>query len=171
MDNLRNQILVGQTKAVREFRHIHVSATLANLAILVHRCVEPHRGRDAIACGSLGTSSGAPLPESPSPAAHAALLLSHVYALLKLPNPTLHYFAQSEPFFLQRGCEPWEKACAVAVKASVAAAVGQTEAHASSYREAERLIGALPDPQDREILHATLRVVPQPRPGGVTSTR
>jgi len=54
--------------------------------------------------------------------AHAAQLLAHVYALLKLPNPALHYFAQAEPFFLDRDCEPWEKACAYAVKASVAAA-------------------------------------------------
>ena len=64
-----------------------------------------------------------------------------------------------------RGCEPWEKACAFAVKASVAAASGQPEVHASSYSEAARLIAALPDPEDREILYATLRVVP--KPGGV----
>ena len=94
--------------------------------------------------------------------AHAAQLLAHVYALLKLPNPALHYFAQAEPFFLDRDCEPWEKACAYAVKASVAAAAGHAEAHATSYREAERLIAALPDPEDREILDATFRVIPKP---------
>ena len=97
--------------------------------------------------------------------AHAAQLVAHVYALLKLPNPARHYLAQSEPFFLGQACEPWERACAFAVKASVAAAAGQSETHASSYREAERLIAALPDPEDREILDATLRVVPKP---GVT---
>lgn len=94
--------------------------------------------------------------------AHAALLVAHVYALLKLPNPARHYLAHSEPFFLEQDCEPWERACAFAVKASVAAAAGQSEAHASSYREAERLIAALPDPEDRAILDATLRVVPKP---------
>jgi hypothetical protein len=94
--------------------------------------------------------------------AHAAQLVAHVYALLKLPNPAKHYLAQSEPFFLERDCEPWERACAFAVKASVAAAAGQSEVHGSSYREAERLIAALPDPEDREILNATLRVVPKP---------
>jgi len=94
--------------------------------------------------------------------AHAAQLLAHVYAVLKLPNPALHYFAQAEPFFLHRDCEPWEKACAYAVKASVAAAAGHAEAHAASYREAERLIAALPDPEDREILDATFRVIPKP---------
>lgn len=94
--------------------------------------------------------------------AHAAQLVAHVYALLKLPNPAKHYLAQSEPYFLQQDCEPWERACAFAVKASVAAAAGQSEAHASSYREAERLIALLPDPEDREILNATLRVIPRP---------
>ena len=94
--------------------------------------------------------------------AHAAQLVAHAYALLKLPNPAKHYLAQSEPFFLERNCEPWERACAFAVKASVAAAAGQSETHASSYREAERLIAALPDPEDREILYATLGVVPKP---------
>lgn len=94
--------------------------------------------------------------------AHAAQLVAHVYALLKLPNPARHYLAQCEPFFLERDCEPWERACALAVKASVAASAGQSDAHASSYREAERLIAALPDREDRDILYATLRVVPKP---------
>ena len=66
------------------------------------------------------------------------------------------------PFFLEQDCEPWERACAYAVKANVAAAAGQSEAHARSYREAERLIAVLPDPEDREILNATLRVVRKP---------
>jgi hypothetical protein len=97
--------------------------------------------------------------------AHAALLVAHVYALLKLPNPARYYFAQAEPFFFDRECKPWERASAFAVKASVAAAAGESDAHGSSYREAERLIAALPDPEDRDILYATLRVVPKP---GVT---
>jgi hypothetical protein len=94
--------------------------------------------------------------------AHASQLLAHVYALLKLPNPAAHYFSQAEPFFLQQECEPWERACAFAVKANVAAAAGQADVHKSCYVEAERLIAALPDPEDREILYATLRVVPMP---------
>ncbi len=99
--------------------------------------------------------------------AHAAQLVAHVYALLKLPNSAEHYLAQAEPFFLGQDCEPWEKACAFAVKASVAAAACQSEPHTSSYREAQRLIAALPDAEDREILDATLRVVPKPVPSGV----
>jgi len=72
--------------------------------------------------------------------AHAAQLLAHVYALLKLPNPAKHYLAQSEPFFLEQDCEPWERACAFTVKASVAAAASQSEVHANSYREAAGLL-------------------------------
>jgi hypothetical protein len=98
--------------------------------------------------------------------AHAALLVAHVYALQRLPNPAMHFWAQVEPFFLQKECEPWEKACATAVKANVAAASGEAQTHATSYREAERLIAALPDPEDRAILNATLRAVPRPS-GGV----
>jgi hypothetical protein len=94
--------------------------------------------------------------------AHAALLLAHVYALLHLPNPAKQYLAQAEPYLLAQDREAWERACAFAIKASVAAAASQTEIHAASYREAARLIAALPDPEDREILDATLRVVPKP---------
>ncbi len=94
--------------------------------------------------------------------AHAAQLVAHVYALLKLPNPAKYFLAQSEPFFVERDCAPWERACSFAVKASIAAAAGESEVHASSYREAERLIAALPEQEDRDILNATLRVVPKP---------
>jgi len=96
--------------------------------------------------------------------AHAALLLAHVYALLKLPDPARHYFAQCEPFFFAQERDPWEQAIAYAVKSGVAAASAQSETHASSYARADRLIAALPDSQDREILNATLHVIPKPLP-------
>jgi hypothetical protein len=95
--------------------------------------------------------------------AHAAQLLAHVYALLRLPNPANHYWAKSKHFFLDRTCEPWEKALAFAIQSNVAAASGQSTLHQTSYREAEKLIAALPDPEDREILEATLNVIPKPR--------
>ena len=99
--------------------------------------------------------------------AHAAQLVAHVYALLKRPGPAAYYLAQSEPLFLGETCEPWERACAYAVKAGVAAAAGQSELHASSYRMAEQLIAALASAEERKILDATLRVVPTPASGGV----
>lgn len=94
--------------------------------------------------------------------AHAAMLVAHAYSLLRLPRPARHYWTQAEPFFLQREREPWEKACALAVASGVAASAGDAEVHAARYREAEQLIASLPDPEDRAILNATLRVIPRP---------
>ena len=101
---------------------------------------------------------------TPSNWAHAAQLLAHVYALLKLPNPANHYLAQSQPFFMQGDCEPWEKALAHAVAANVAAAAGNREEHGARFETAQQLIAALSDAEDRQILNATLRVIPAPHP-------
>ena len=54
------------------------------------------------------------------------------------PRPANRHLRQAEPFLPEQAGEPWEKACAMAVEASVAAA------------------------DDSEILDATLRVVPKP---------
>lgn len=94
--------------------------------------------------------------------AHAAQILAHVYALLQSPEAAMHYFSKVEQRFLNRDCEPWEKACAYAVKANVAASAGDSELHASCYREAEQRIAALPSREERKILSATLKVVPKP---------
>ena len=94
--------------------------------------------------------------------AHAALLLAHTYALLGLGDPAKHYFAKASPLFFGEGAQPWELAGAHAVAANVAAAAGDSKAHSTHYAEAERLIAALPDPENRNILSATLRVVPVP---------
>lgn len=101
---------------------------------------------------------------TPSNRAHAAQLLAHVYALLKLPNPAQHYLNQSLPFFLDHDSAPWERAFAHAIAAHVASAAGKSEAHSRHYVEAHRLLDTLPDPQDREILAATIRVIPRPTP-------
>ena len=95
--------------------------------------------------------------------AHAAQLLAHVYALLHLPGPARHYLQQSQPFFLQQDSAPWEQAFAHAVAANVAAAAGDAAAQALHYAQAQQRVAALQDPQDREILEATMRVIPRPR--------
>ena len=94
--------------------------------------------------------------------AHAAQLVAHVYALLGLPNPAKHYLKQSQSFFLDQTCAPWEQAFAHAVSANVAAAAGEHEAHARHYHEAERLVASLVDEEDRKILSATMSVIPVP---------
>jgi hypothetical protein len=94
--------------------------------------------------------------------AHAAQLLAHAYALLGLGEPAKHYLAKSSPYFFGEEAEPMEQAFAHAVAANVAAATGDAKAHAIHYAEADRLAAALPDQEDRNILSATLRVVPVP---------
>ena len=94
--------------------------------------------------------------------AHAGQLVAHAYALLKLPNPAKHYLEKSQPFFLERESEHWEQALAHAVAANVAAAAGEVGTHARHYGEAARLVAAMADREEREILEATMRVVPRP---------
>jgi len=94
--------------------------------------------------------------------AHAAQLLAHAYATLKLPSPAARYLAKSEPVFLSVGAEPWERALAHAVAANVAAARHDNALHREHYRKATEQVAALPDPEERSILEATLRVLPVP---------
>jgi hypothetical protein len=49
-----------------------------------------------------------------------------------------------------------------AVAANVAAASGYRDGHRSHYAEAKRLIAELPDPEELNIVNATLQVVPRP---------
>lgn len=94
--------------------------------------------------------------------AHAAQLVAHAYSLLGLGNPAKHYLAKAQPFFAGEGVEPWELALAHAIAANVAAAAGDTAAHRSHHTDATRLVTALADPADRDILNATLAVIPRP---------
>ena len=96
--------------------------------------------------------------------AHAAQLLAHVYALLKLPEPAAHYLRKSLPHMMQDGRAPWELAFAHAVAANVAWAEGNTAAHAKNYAEATAAAAHMTDSETREMFIATLRVVPAPAP-------
>lgn len=95
---------------------------------------------------------------------HAALLLAHVYALLKLPGPAAHYLRKSLAYFGQRECAPWEIAFSRAVQANVAAVEGNAAAYAMHYAEAEAAAAHMTDPQTREMFAATLRVVSLSKP-------
>lgn len=93
--------------------------------------------------------------------AHAAQLVAHAYALLKLPNPAAYYLARARALLLSDEAAPWERAMAHAVAANVAAAQGDSSAHREHYRAASELGASLAD-RDRGVLLATLRVVPAP---------
>jgi hypothetical protein len=93
---------------------------------------------------------------------HAAQLLAHAYASLKMPDPAAHYLAKSQPVLMAEAAEPWERALAHAVAANVASAAGQAAKHAEHYRLAVEQVAALPDAEERAILEATVRVLPVP---------
>lgn len=99
---------------------------------------------------------------NPSNHAHAAQLLAHVYALLKLPGPAAQYLSKSFPHFTKHDCAPWELAFAHAVAANVASAEGNAEAHAKHYSEARAFGTRITDPETRDMFTATLRVIPLP---------
>lgn len=94
--------------------------------------------------------------------AHAAQLVAHAYACLRLPGPASHYLAKSAPVFMDASAAPWEQALAHAVAANVAAASNDTAAHAMHHREARARLDALADPEDRAILEKTFAVLPRP---------
>lgn len=96
--------------------------------------------------------------------AHADQLLGHVHALLGDAGHAGRYAARSFAFFTGHDSAPWELAFAHAVAAHVAACAGQADEHRARYAEAERRVAALDDAEEREILNATLRVVPRPTP-------
>lgn len=101
---------------------------------------------------------------TPSNHAHAALLLAHVYALLKLPGPAAHYLGKSLPHLTQHDRAPWELAFAHAVAANVALAEGNAEAHARHYADATAAATRMTDSETREMFAAMLRAVPAPNP-------
>ena len=94
--------------------------------------------------------------------AHAAQLLAHVYALLKLGGPAAHYFAKSEPVFDSGSAEGSETAFAHAIASNVAAANEDAAAHRLHYDKAFELAASL-GAEDKKILEATLRILPKPQ--------
>jgi hypothetical protein len=99
---------------------------------------------------------------TPSNHAHAAQLLAHVCALLKLPQQAAHYLSKSLPYFMQNDCAPSELAFAHAVAANVASAVGDPDSHAMHYSRAHAALAQVPNAEERKIFEATLRVIPAP---------
>ena len=72
------------------------------------------------------------------------------------------YLAACAPYLSSADREPWEVAIFHAFAANVAAASRNATDHRRHYAQARQLIDALPDPEDKEILEATLAVVPSP---------
>lgn len=94
--------------------------------------------------------------------AHAQLLLAHVHALVGQALTAKHYEQAAESYFQTATLEPWEAPLVKMIAANVAYCQQDFARHAAQHAEATRLIAALPTAQDREILEATLRIIPQP---------
>jgi hypothetical protein len=94
--------------------------------------------------------------------AHAAQLLAHAYALRGFGDAARRYFAKCEAVVFADDAAPWEHAMAHAIAANVAAAGGDVDAHRAHYAEANRLVAALDSDDDRNVVNATLRVIPAP---------
>jgi hypothetical protein len=97
--------------------------------------------------------------------AHALQLLAHVHALLGNAGAASTYLGGCAPHLSSPERQPWEVAIFHAVAANVAAAGRNSSDHRRHYARARELIDALADPEDRDILEATLAVVPAPQPG------
>lgn len=98
----------------------------------------------------------------PSQQAHAAQLLAHVCALLKMAPQAAHYLSKSLPYFLQNETAPSGLAFAHAIAANVAAVEGNVKSHALHYAQAQAAIAQVTNVEERENFEATLRVIPKP---------
>ena len=97
--------------------------------------------------------------------AHALQLLAHVHALLGSAAAASASLAACAPYLSHPDREPWEVAMFEAVAANVAATCRNSADHGRHHARARELIDALPDPEDKKILEATLAVVPSPHDG------
>lgn len=93
------------------------------------------------------------------------LLLGQVHALLGNSKYAVQYTTAALDYFTSNEAAPWELALVHAVHANAAHCCGNAALHESSYRQAEALVASLPDPEEREIIQATMNVIPRPRGG------
>jgi hypothetical protein len=99
-------------------------------------------------------------------AALAHLLLGQVHSLLG--NGVLaERFAQSASAFFADGGAPWELALVHAVAANAAYCSGDVVSHQQEYAAAQSAIESITNAEEKEIVLATLRVIPQPLNGSL----
>ena len=99
-------------------------------------------------------------------AALANLLLGQVHALLGSAAPAARFSRSASEFFTGRDSEPWELALTHAVAANAAHCSGNAQSHQTEYAAAVRAIETIADAEEREIILATMRVVPKPSTPG-----
>jgi hypothetical protein len=98
-------------------------------------------------------------------AALAQLLLGQVHALLGLAATASRYAAAALEYFAHRDSAAWELAIAHAVAANAAHCAGSADAHRAHYAAAEQALQSITAGEERQIVLATLRIVPRPAAG------
>jgi hypothetical protein len=90
------------------------------------------------------------------------LLLGQVHALLGNASYAVSHASSAFDRLTRSDSDPWEVAIAHAVMANASNCAGNVAQHQLHYATADKLIAALADPEEREIVQATMRVVPKP---------
>jgi hypothetical protein len=101
-------------------------------------------------------------------AALAHLLLGQVHALLGGAALAARYSKSASEFFTGRDSEPWELALSHAIAANAAHCSGDARSHQTEYAAALRAIETIADAEEKEIVLATMRVVPKPSTSGAS---
>jgi hypothetical protein len=98
-------------------------------------------------------------------AALSHLLLGQVHSLLGNAILAGRFAKSASEFFSGGNSAPWELALAHAVAANAAHCSGDAASHRREYAAALGTIEAIADAEEKEIVLATLRVVPEPSSG------
>ena len=101
-------------------------------------------------------------------AALANLLLDQVHALLGSAALAARFSKSATEFFTARDSAPWELALTHAVAANAAHCSGNTQSHQAEYAAALRAIETIAEAEEKEIVLATMRVVPKPSTPGAS---
>lgn len=90
------------------------------------------------------------------------LLLGHVYGLLGQGELALNYARGAHDYFASQNSEPWEMTLAHAAMASACHAAGDSGLHRTYFDLAMKSADQIRDKVERDIVDATLAVIPKP---------
>lgn len=93
----------------------------------------------------------------------ALMLLAQAHAMAGLGSTALAYADEMRSYFLaEPSTSDWEMAFVHTIHAHAASVAGSAEEHARSYAQAEKALGAVTNPEDRDIVQRVYRHVPVP---------
>jgi hypothetical protein len=98
----------------------------------------------------------------------AHLLLGQVHSLLGNAIAAARFANSSSEYFSSRDSAPEELAFAHAIAANAAHCRGDAISHQAEYAAAQRALEAISNAEEKEIVLATLRVIPKPSGAGAS---